>query len=75
MSGLKLSPIRWTDFVKKLKSFGFDVRTMVGKQPYLIRGDLVLTVPALHRAEISVDLLVRVLRHARISREEWTGHE
>jgi plasmid maintenance system antidote protein VapI len=37
----------------------------------MIRGQLVLTVPNPHRQEISVDLIVRILRQAGISREEW----
>ncbi|WP_321507617.1 hypothetical protein [uncultured Methanoregula sp.] len=41
----------------------------------MIRGDLVLTIPNPHRTEISVDLLVRILRQARISREEWALFE
>ncbi|MFA4860919.1 hypothetical protein [Methanoregula sp.] len=41
----------------------------------MIRGDLVLTIPNPHRAGISVDLLVRILRQAHISRDEWALHE
>jgi hypothetical protein len=41
----------------------------------MIRGQLVLRVPNPHRQEISVDLLVRILRQAGISREEWLEKE
>ena len=37
----------------------------------MIRGDLVLTLPNPHRIEISVDLIVRIIRQAGISREDW----
>jgi len=37
----------------------------------MIRRDLVLTIPNPHRSEISVDLLIRILRQAGSSREEW----
>jgi len=37
----------------------------------MIRDSLVLTLPNLHRQEIGTDLLVRILRQAGISREEW----
>ena len=37
----------------------------------MVRGDRVLTLPNPHRQEIGVDLLVRVLRQAGITREEW----
>jgi hypothetical protein len=32
-----------------------------------------LILPNPHRAEIGVDLLVRILRQAGITREEWLG--
>jgi hypothetical protein len=41
------------------------------KHPYMIRGDIVVTIPNPHRGEISVDLLHRILLRADISREEW----
>ena len=75
MSGLKLMPVSWTELIRKLKTFGFEGPYHGGKHPYMIRGDLVLTVPNPHRTEISVDLLVRILRQARISREEWVRRE
>jgi predicted RNA binding protein YcfA (HicA-like mRNA interferase family) len=71
VSGLKITPVSWTELVKRLKTFGFDGPYHGGKHPYMIRGDLVMTIPNPHRAEISVDLLARILRQARISREEW----
>jgi predicted RNA binding protein YcfA (HicA-like mRNA interferase family) len=71
VSGLKITPVSWTELIKRLKTFGFDGPYHGGKHPYMIRGDLVLTIPNPHRAEISVDLLTRILRQARISREEW----
>ncbi len=37
----------------------------------MVKGDLVLTVPNLHRKEIGVDLLTRILKQAGVSREDW----
>ncbi|WP_366144126.1 type II toxin-antitoxin system HicA family toxin [Methanoregula sp.] len=71
MSGHKLTPISWTELIRKLRVFDFDGPYHGGKHPYMIRGDLVLTIPNPHRTEISVDLQVRILRQAGISREEW----
>ena len=39
--------------------------------PYMVRGDVVLTLPNPHRADISVDLLQRILRRSGVSRTEW----
>jgi hypothetical protein len=40
----------------------------------MVKGSLVLTLPNPHRDEISPDLLIRILRQAGISREEWIGY-
>jgi hypothetical protein len=37
----------------------------------MVKEDLVLTIPNPHKKEISVDLLVRILKQADISKEEW----
>jgi len=37
----------------------------------MVKADLVLTIPNPHRKEISVDLLVRILKQANIEKEWW----
>jgi len=44
----KLSPISWKDLVRHLRKFGFDGPYQQGKHPYMIKGDLVLTIPNPH---------------------------
>ncbi len=39
------------------------------------KGDLVLTIPNPYKGTIGVDLLTRILKQARISREQWIGEE
>jgi len=67
----KLSPVSWKQLVSKLKSFGFDGPYSGGKHPFMIKGDLVLTLPNPHRKQIGVDLISRILKEAGISRDEW----
>jgi len=67
----KLSPVSWTELVRRLRNLGFDGPYRGGKHPYMIKGDLVLTIPNPHKKEIGVDLLQRILRRAGISRQEW----
>ena len=67
----KLSPVSWSNLVKKLKKFGFEGPFRGGKHPYMVKGDLVLTIPNPHRREISVDLLIRILRQANIDKDDW----
>lgn len=67
----RLTPISWKDLVRRLRKFGYEGPYQGGKHPYMIREDLVLTIPNPHRKEIGVDLLRRLLKQAEISREEW----
>jgi predicted RNA binding protein YcfA (HicA-like mRNA interferase family) len=67
----KLSPISWLHLVKKLKKFQFQRPYRGGKHPYMVKGGLVLTIPNPYKKEISVDLLIRILRQANIEKEEW----
>jgi predicted RNA binding protein YcfA (HicA-like mRNA interferase family) len=67
----KLSPISWPGLVRKLKKFGFEGPYRGGKHPYMVKGGLVLTIPNPHKKQISLDLLIRILRQAKIKREDW----
>jgi predicted RNA binding protein YcfA (HicA-like mRNA interferase family) len=67
----RLSPVSWRDFVRRLQTLEFEGPYGGGKHLYMVKGDLVLTIPNPHREEIGVDLLTRLLRQAGISREEW----
>lgn len=71
MSKSKLSPVSWIELVRRLRKLGFDGPYQGGKHPYMLKDNLVLTIPNLHRKEIGVDLLTRILKRAEITREEW----
>lgn len=64
-------PISWKQLVKRLKDFGFEGPFSGGKHPYMLKGDVVLTLPNPHKNEISADLLMRILKQAEIKRNEW----
>ncbi|MFH0905066.1 MAG: type II toxin-antitoxin system HicA family toxin [Methanobacteriota archaeon] len=67
----KLMPVSWKELVKRLKDFGFEGPFSGGRHPYMIKGNLVLTIPNPHKKEISIDLLIRILKQAEIKRLEW----
>jgi len=67
----KLSPVSWIELVKRLRKLGFDGPYQGGKHPYMMKDNLILTIPNPHRKEIGVDLLTRILKRAGITREEW----
>jgi predicted RNA binding protein YcfA (HicA-like mRNA interferase family) len=68
---VKLSPVSWIELVRHLRELGFDGPYQGGKHPYMIKDDLVLTIPNPHRKEIGIDLLSRILKRAGITRQEW----
>ncbi|MBW2742296.1 MAG: type II toxin-antitoxin system HicA family toxin [Deltaproteobacteria bacterium] len=70
----KLTPVSWNVLVKRLNKLGFEGPYSGGKDPFMVKNDLVLTIPNPHKAVISVDLLSRILRQAKISREEWLNN-
>lgn len=67
----KLSPVSQKSLVKNFKLFGFDGPYQQGKHPYMIKGTLSITVPNPHDGPISVDLLIRILKQAGITRVQW----
>lgn len=67
----KLSPVSWTAFIRKMKACGFSGPFQEGRHPYMIKGNTTVTIPNPHRGGISVDLLIRILRQAGISRHDW----
>jgi len=67
----KIRPLSWNELVHKLREAGFDGPYQGGKHPFMIKWELVLTLPNPHPEDISVDLIVRIIRQAGISREDW----
>jgi len=67
----KLSPLPWRGLIRTLKKFGFEGPYFGGKHPFMVKDDLVLTIPNPHKGDIGVDLLSRILKQAKISREDW----
>lgn len=67
----KLRAISHTELIRGLRAFGFEGPWSGGKHLYMLKGSLRLTLPSPHKQKIGVDLLMRILRQAGISREEW----
>ena len=69
---LKLTPISRIDLIKRLRKFGFIGLYHGGKHEFMVKDDIRLTLPNPHRKEVGVDLLVRILRQAGISKSAWS---
>jgi len=64
-------PISRRELIRALRIAGFDGPYSGGKHPFMLKGELALTVPNAHQGDIGRELLARILRQAGISREEW----
>ena len=67
----KLGSISRKVLIQRLRSFGFEGPFQEGKHPYLVKGNLMISIPNPHEKDISSDLIARILRQAGIKREEW----
>ena len=54
-----------------LGTLGFKGPFSGGKHEFMVRGDLVLTIPNPHRGDIRVALLALILRQGGVTRKEW----
>jgi len=67
----RLRPVSRRELVARLKALGFSGPYTGGRHQFMVRGSIRLILPNLHRGEIGVDLLKRILRQAGIEEEEW----
>lgn len=71
----KVGTVSHDELLKRLRIFGFEGPFSGGKHLYMVKGNLRLTIPNPHKQKINVDLLMRILRQAGITREEWIERE
>jgi predicted RNA binding protein YcfA (HicA-like mRNA interferase family) len=67
----KLKPVTFSDFVRTLRKFGFEGPYGGGKHLYMIKDGYRLTIPNPHREIIGIDLLMKILKLADITRDKW----
>ena len=66
-----LGPIKRKDLLSYLRQLGFEGPYSGGKHQFVVKGDISLRVPNPHQADIGIELLLRILRQAGITRDEW----
>ena len=64
-------PVGRRKLIQSLRALGFDGPFSGGRHQFMVRGDVVVTVPNPHGQDIGLELLSRVLRQAGVSRKEW----
>jgi len=58
----KLVPVSRSDLIKRLVALGFYGPYLGGRHEFLLRGNRRLIIPNPHRGDVSVDLLIRLLK-------------
>lgn len=71
----RLTAVSRRELLRRLRGLGFEGPYAGGRHEFVTRGSVRLVLPNPHRQEISVDLLVRILRQAGITRDEWLAVE
>jgi predicted RNA binding protein YcfA (HicA-like mRNA interferase family) len=66
-------PIKRRELVAGLRKLGFQGPVAGGKHEFMVRGELVLTIPNPHGGDINVGLLSIILKQAGATRKEWEG--
>jgi len=59
------------ELIRYLRQFDFEGPYSGGRHQFMIKGNLTIRVPNPHQADIGRELLARILRQARITKEEW----
>ena len=67
----RIGPMSRKDLVYHLRRPGFEGPYAGGKHQMMQKGSETIRVPNPHSADISLGLLVRILRDSGIPREEW----
>jgi predicted RNA binding protein YcfA (HicA-like mRNA interferase family) len=64
-------PLKRRELIGALKRAGFSGPYSGGRHEFMVKGDLALTIPNPHAADISVGMLKIILRQAGITRRDW----
>jgi len=67
----RLGPIGRDELVKYLRALGFEGPYSGRKHQFMIKGEVRLRIPNPHQKDVGKELLYRILRQARISRDTW----
>ena len=66
-----VGPIKRKDLIHHFKQLGFEGPYSGGKHQFMIRDDITIRIPNPHQSDIGKELLLRILRQAKINKEEW----
>ncbi len=59
------------ELIRYLRQLGFDGPYSGGKHQFMSQGNLTLRIPNPYQNDIGRELLIRILRQAGISKDDW----
>ena len=68
----RLKPVSRRKLVRRLKELGFEGPFSGGRHSFMSRDDIDVHIPNPHASDISISLLLQILKQAGISKEEWS---
>lgn len=71
----RLSPVSRRQLIQRLQQLGFEGPYTGGRHEFMLNEARRLILPNPHQGNISADLLVRILRQAGVSRDDWESTE
>lgn len=67
----KLGPVSRTEVIENLRRLGFSGPWSGAKHQFMIRESVGVRLPNPHGGDLSAGFLLRLLRQAGVSRQEW----
>jgi len=64
-------PIKRKDLIYYLRQLGFEGPYAGQKHQFMLKGSITLRIPNPHQSDIGKELLIRILRQAKIERSDW----
>jgi predicted RNA binding protein YcfA (HicA-like mRNA interferase family) len=69
------APVKRAVLIRALRKSGYEGLYSGGSHEYMIRGQQKVFIPNPHEGDIGKGLLLRILRQAGISKDEWEAME
>jgi hypothetical protein len=70
----KFGPVKRKDLIRYMRISGFDGLFSGAKYQFMIKGDMTVWIPNPHEGDIGRELLIRILKQAHITKNEWENY-
>lgn len=64
-------PVKRNDLIRYLRQAGFEGPFSGSRHQFMLKNDITVRIPNPHSGDIGRELLIRILKQADMSKEEW----